>query len=289
MIDGLKIAVILPAYNAAKTLEQTYREIPHDIVDDVILVDDASTDDTAAVAGRLGIHTVIHARNGGYGANQKTCYALALARGADIIVMLHPDYQYSPRLITAMAAMIASGHYDAVFGSRVLGGGALEGGMPLYKYVANRFLTAAQNLLLGAKLSEYHTGYRAWRREVLERLPLGACSDDFIFDNQMIAQALWARFRVAEISCPTKYFPDASSINFRRSCTYGLGVLRTSIEYRLRRWQLGRSRLFCEASEPPSVTPWPTMTLTEPLTDADASFGSAFSIADGQELVGEPA
>jgi glycosyltransferase involved in cell wall biosynthesis len=289
MIDGLKIAVILPAYNAAKTLEQTYREIPHDIVDDVILVDDASTDDTAAVAGRLGIHTVIHARNGGYGANQKTCYALALARGADIIVMLHPDYQYSPRLITAMAAMIASGHYDAVFGSRVLGGGALEGGMPLYKYVANRFLTAAQNLLLGAKLSEYHTGYRAWRREVLERLPLGACSDDFIFDNQMIAQALWARFRVAEISCPTKYFSDASSINFRRSCTYGLGVLRTSIEYRLRRWQLGRSRLFCEASEPPSVTPWPTMTLTEPLTDADASFGSAFSIADGQELVGEPA
>src|SRR5437763_6718028 len=212
MLKRLKIAVVLPAYNASQTLERTFAEIPMDIVDDVILVDDASTDETAAVAEQLGIHTIIHARNGGYGANQKTCYAMPLARGADIVVMLHPDYQYSPRLITAMAAMIASGHYDAVFGSRILGGGALEGGMPLYKYVANRLLTAAQNLLMGAKLSEYHTGYRAWRREVLERLPLGACSDDFIFDNQMIAQALWARFRVAEISCPTKYFPDGSSI-----------------------------------------------------------------------------
>lgn len=289
MIDGLQIAVILPAYNAAKTLEQTYREIPHAIVDDVILVDDASTDETAAVAERLGIHTVIHSRNGGYGANQKTCYALALARGADIVVMLHPDYQYSPTLITAMAAMIASGHYDAVFGSRILGGGALAGGMPLYKYIANRFLTAAQNLLLGAKLSEYHTGYRAWRREVLERLPLGACSDDFIFDNQMIAQALWAHFRVAEISCPTKYFPDASSINFRRSCTYGLGVLRTSIAYRLCRWQFARSPLFSEGPQLPAIAAWPTMTVTEPLTETAASFASAFNLAEGQEVVGEPA
>lgn len=286
MIDGLKIAVILPAYNAAKTLEQTYREIPHDIVDDVILVDDASTDDTTTVAERLGIHTIIHARNGGYGANQKTCYALALARGADIVVMLHPDYQYSPRLITAMAAMIASGHYDAVFGSRILGGGALEGGMPLYKYIANRFLTAVQNLLLGAKLSEYHTGYRAWRREVLERLPLGTCSDDFIFDNQMIAQALWAGFRVAEISCPTKYFADASSINFRRSCTYGLGVLRTSIEYRLCCWGLRRSSVFSEGSLLPAVTPWPTMTVTEPLTAAAASLACASRDADEREPVG---
>jgi glycosyltransferase involved in cell wall biosynthesis len=267
MIDGLKIAVVLPAYNASQTLERTFAEIPMDVVDDVILVDDASTDLTAEVAKRLGIHTIIHARNGGYGANQKTCYIMALGRGADIVIMLHPDYQYTPRLITAMAGMIASGHYDAVFGSRILGGGALLGGMPRYKYVANRLLTAFQNLLMGGKLSEYHTGYRAWSRKVLEQLPLLACSNDFVFDNEMIAQAMWAGFRLGEISCPTKYFAEASSINFRRSCVYGLGVLRTAISYRLCRWRLWKSGLFASdaARLPSSVAPMPSMTVAEPL------------------------
>jgi glycosyltransferase involved in cell wall biosynthesis len=237
-----------------------------DIVDDVILVDDASTDSTATLADRLGIHTVIHARNGGYGANQKTCYTIALARGADIVVMLHPDYQYTPRLLTALAGMIASGHYDAVFASRILGGGALSGGMPAYKYVANRLLTAFQNLLMGAKLSEYHTGYRAWSRKILEQLPLAACSDDFVFDNEMIAQAMFAGYRIGEISCPTKYFPEASSINFRRSCIYGLGVLRTAITYRLCHWGIIRSRLFAANSpQLPLIVPMPSMTVTEPL------------------------
>jgi glycosyltransferase involved in cell wall biosynthesis len=267
MIEGLKLAVVLPAYNASQTLERTFGEIPMDIVDDVILVDDASTDATAAVAQRLGIHTVIHARNGGYGANQKTCYTVALARGADIVIMLHPDYQYSPRLLTAMAGMIASGHYDAVFASRILGGDALSGGMPRYKYVANRLLTAFQNMLMGAKLSEYHTGYRAWSRKVLQELPLLACSDDFVFDNEMIAQALWAGFNVGEISCPTKYFPEASSINFRRSCIYGLGVLRTAVIYRLCRLGLWTSTLFAPATAtlPRSIAEMPTMTVAEPL------------------------
>jgi len=266
MLDGLKLAVVLPAYNASQTLERTFAEIPMEIVDDVILVDDASTDATAAVADRLGIHTIIHARNGGYGANQKSCYTAALARGADIVVMVHPDYQYSPRLITAMAGMIASGHYDAVFASRILGGGALSGGMPRYKYVANRLLTAFQNLLMGAKLSEYHTGYRAWTRKTLEQLPLLACSDDFVFDNQMIAQAVYSGSRIGEISCPTKYFPEASSINFRRSCIYGLGVLRTAISYRLCRWGLASSKLYAtDAPRLPRVAPLPSMTVAEPL------------------------
>jgi glycosyltransferase involved in cell wall biosynthesis len=266
MIEGLKLAVVLPAYNASQTLERTFGEIPMDIVDDVILVDDASTDSTATLADRLGIHTVIHARNGGYGANQKTCYTIALARGADIVVMLHPDYQYTPRLLTALAGMIASGHYDAVFASRILGGGALSGGMPAYKYVANRLLTAFQNLLMGAKLSEYHTGYRAWSRKILEQLPLAACSDDFVFDNEMIAQAMFAGYRIGEISCPTKYFPEASSINFRRSCIYGLGVLRTAITYRLCHWGIIRSRLFAANSpQLPLIVPMPSMTVTEPL------------------------
>jgi glycosyltransferase involved in cell wall biosynthesis len=267
MIEGLKLAVVLPAYNASQTLERTFAEIPMDIVDDIILVDDASTDLTAAVAHRLGIHTIIHARNGGYGANQKSCYTIALARGADIVVMLHPDYQYSPRLITAMAGMIASGHYDAVFASRILGGGALTGGMPRYKYIANRLLTAFQNLLMGGKLSEYHTGYRAWSRKVLAQLPLLACSDDFVFDNEMIAQAMWAGFNLGEISCPTKYFPEASSINFRRSCVYGLGVLRTAITYRLCRWGLGNTILFAApaATLPSSPPAMPSMTVAEPL------------------------
>src|SRR5205085_5943935 len=233
MIANHKIAVVLPAYNAAQTLKRTFDEIPHDIVDDIILTDDASKDGTVEMARSLGIPTICHDSNRGYGANQKTCYTSALARGADIVVMLHPDYQYTPRLLTAMAGMIASGHYDAVFASRILGGGALVGGMPRYKYVANRLLTAFQNLLMGGKLSEYHTGYRAWSRKVLSQLPLLACSDDFVFDNEMIAQAMWAGFRLGEISCPTKYFAEASSINFRRSCVYGLGVLRTAITYRL--------------------------------------------------------
>jgi glycosyltransferase involved in cell wall biosynthesis len=267
MIQGLKVAVVLPAYNASQTLERTFAEIPMDVVDDVILVDDASTDTTAAVAARLGIHTIIHARNGGYGANQKSCYTVALARGADIVVMVHPDYQYTPRLITAMAGMIASGHYDAVFASRILGGGALSGGMPRYKYVANRLLTAFQNLLMGAKLSEYHTGYRAWSRKVLEQLPLLACSDDFVFDNEMIAQAMWGGFQIGEISCPTKYFAEASSINFRRSCIYGLGVLRTALSFRLCRWNLWTSSLYTQrtATLPKSVDPLPSMTVAEPL------------------------
>ena len=244
MIEGLKVAVVLPAYNAARTLRRTVAEIPRDVVDDVILTDDCSRDDTIAVARELGLHVIRHDENRGYGGNQKSCYAAALARGADIVVMLHPDYQYSPRLVRAMASMIASGHYDAVFASRILGCGALRGGMPIYKYVFNRMLTLAQNLLMRQKLSEYHTGYRAWNRQVLERLPLLSCSDDFVFDNQMIAQAAWFGFELGEISCPTKYFPEASSINFRRSCGYGLGVLRTSIEYRLARWGLRRSALF---------------------------------------------
>jgi glycosyltransferase involved in cell wall biosynthesis len=244
MIGDRKVAVVLPAYNAEKTLRRTYDEIPHDIVDDIILTDDCSTDQTVLVAMELGIHIVRHDKNRGYGGNQKSCYTAALARGADIVVMLHPDYQYSPRLVTAMAGMVASGHYDAVFASRILSRGAIEGGMPRYKYVANRLLTAFQNLVMRQKLSEYHTGYRAWSREVLEKLPLLACSDDFVFDNQMIAQAAWHGFRIGEISCPTKYFAEASSINFKRSCIYGLGVLRTTVDYRLSRWKLKQPRLY---------------------------------------------
>jgi glycosyltransferase involved in cell wall biosynthesis len=244
MIAGKRVAVILPAYNAARTLERTYAEIPLDVVDEVILTDDASTDQTVALSKRLGIHTLRHNRNLGYGANQKTCYAEAVARGADIVVMLHPDYQYSPLLVTAMASMIASGHYDVVLGSRILGRGALAGGMPLYKYIANRVLTLLENILLGLKLSEYHTGYRAWSRNVLQALPLDRCSDDFVFDNQMLALAAFRHFSIGEISCPTRYFAEASSINFRRSVTYGLGVLRTAAEFRAARWGLTKSGLF---------------------------------------------
>ena len=235
MINNKKIVVILPAYNAEKTLAKTWQEIPFECVDDVILVDDASSDNTAREAESLGIKTIIHTANCGYGGNQKTCYRAALELGADIIVMLHPDYQYSPRLVTAMASMIASGHYDVVLASRILGGGALNGGMPLYKYVANRFLTAFENILLGQKLSEYHTGYRAFSRKVLETLPLETNSDDFVFDNQMLAQAVWYDFPVGEISCPTRYFAEASSINFRRSMVYGFGVLWTALKFRLAR------------------------------------------------------
>jgi glycosyltransferase involved in cell wall biosynthesis len=248
MIDGKRIAVVLPAYNAALTLLRTFREIAPDIVDDVILTDDASSDATSQIARTLGIHTIVHPANRGYGGNQKTCYQAALDRGADIVVMLHPDYQYSPKLVLPMASMIASGHYDVVLASRILGRGALAGGMPLYKYVANRALTFVENLLLGQKLSEYHTGYRAWSREVLETLPLEACSDDFVFDNQMLAQAAWFGFNTGEISCPTRYFDEASSINFRRSCSYGLGVLKTALLYRLSRWGLMKPPLFHDAA-----------------------------------------
>jgi glycosyltransferase involved in cell wall biosynthesis len=244
LIQGLKVTVVLPAYNAAKTLEQTYREIPFDIVDDVILTDDASHDDTIAISRGLGIHTIVHEKNIGYGGNQKSCYTSALERGADIVVMLHPDYQYTPRLIGAMASMIASGHYDVVLGSRILGKGALKGGMPVYKYIANRFLTAAQNLLIDQKLSEYHSGYRAWSRAALERLPLLNCSNDFVFDNQMLTQSAWFDFPIGEISCPTKYFAEASSINLSRSITYGIGVLRTALSYRLSKMGLGRAKIF---------------------------------------------
>ncbi|HUY33262.1 MAG TPA: glycosyltransferase family 2 protein [Pirellulales bacterium] len=244
MLHEKKVVVVLPAYKAAQTLERTYRDIPFDVVDEVIMVDDASTDETLAVAGRLGIKSFVHRENLGYGANQKTCYREALCAGAEIVVMLHPDYQYDPRLIPAMAALVGSGVYDVVLGSRILGNTALAGGMPLYKYVSNRFLTLFQNLLLGAKLSEYHTGYRAFSRDVLETLPLLANSDDFVFDNQMLTQAIAFGFAVGEVSCPTKYFPDASSINFRRSVAYGLGVLSTSVLYRLWKWKLAKARLF---------------------------------------------
>src|SRR5271157_2526847 len=234
----------MPAYNAARTLQQTCAELPPEIVDEILVVDDHSADTTVQLARELHLTTFVHHRNLGYGRNQKTCYRESLRRGADIVVMLHADYQYSPRLVAAMASMIAFGEYDLVLGSRILGGTALRGGMPLYKYVANRFLTFFQNLLLGAKLSEYHTGYRAFSRRVLEDLPLLANSDDFVFDNQMLTQVIALGFRVGEISCPTKYFPEASSINFRRSVTYGFGVLGTSVLYRLWRWGLVKTKMF---------------------------------------------
>ena len=244
MLNGKKVVVVLPAYNAAKTLEMTYREIPFEVVDDVLLVDDASRDDTSVVSRELGIKTIIHQQNKGYGGNQKTCYRTALDLGADIVIMLHPDYQYTPRLVTAMAAMIAYGEFDAVLASRILGIGALKGGMPLYKYVANRFLTLVENLLLGHKLSEYHTGYRAFSRDVLEKLPLDKNSDDFVFDNQMLAQVIWFGYRIGEVSCPTKYFEDASSINFRRSVIYGMGVLKTALLFRLNKMGLAKCAIF---------------------------------------------
>jgi glycosyltransferase involved in cell wall biosynthesis len=222
----------MPAYNAALTLEKTLREIDRNVVDDIILVDDASRDDTVQVAKRLGLHVLVHDHNRGYGGNQKTCYTEALATGADVVIMLHPDYQYTPKLITAMASLIAVDQFDVVLGSRILSGGALRGGMPLYKYVANRFLTATENFITGAKLSEYHTGYRAFSRQVLETLPLEENSDDFVFDSQMLAQCIYFDFRIGEVSCPTRYEPDSSSINFRRSVIYGLGVLGTTALFR---------------------------------------------------------
>jgi glycosyltransferase involved in cell wall biosynthesis len=244
VLNGKKIIVVMPAYNAARTLEQTYQDLPLDIVDEVLLVDDASRDETVAVARRLGLTIFIHERNMGYGRNQKTCYREALKRGADIVVMVHPDYQYSPRLVLPIAGMIAAGEYDVVIGSRILGNGALQGGMPLYKYISNRFLTAFQNLLIGQKLSEYHTGYRAFSRKVLEFLPLAENTNDFVFDNEMLSQIVFFNFKIGEISCPTKYFEEASSINFTRSVRYGLGVLLTSIKFRLQKMGLGRFGIF---------------------------------------------
>lgn len=246
MYQGKKIVVVMPAYNAAETLQQTYNEVmAQGIVDLVIVVDDASRDQTANLARRLPKTMVyVHEKNKGYGANQKSCYRLALEEGGDIIIMVHPDYQYTPMLIPAMASMIGNGLYPCVLGSRILGGHALRGGMPLWKYIANRFLTLAENILLGAKLSEYHTGYRAFSREVLEKIDLQRNSDDFVFDNQMLAQILWHGYTIAEVSCPTKYFAEASSINLSRSVTYGLGCLRTAITFRLAALGLLHSVLF---------------------------------------------
>ena len=244
MIRDKKVVVVLPAYNAARTLERTYSEIPFDVVDEVLLVDDASTDATVKVAQELGIATLIHPANRGYGANQKTCYTAALARGAAIVVMLHPDYQYTPRLISPMAHLLATGEFDVVLGSRILGGKALSGGMPLYKYAGNRFLTLVENLLMRAKLSEYHTGYRAYSRTVLETVPWQKNSDDFVFDNQILCQALYHGFRVGEITCPARYFPEASTINFGRSVRYGFGCLATAAQFRLSRLGLARFEIF---------------------------------------------
>jgi glycosyltransferase involved in cell wall biosynthesis len=244
MLNGKKVIVVLPAYNAEKTLEDTYNEIPLDIVDKVLMVDDNSIDNTVALAKKIGIETVVHDRNYGYGRNQKTCYQEALQHKADIIVMVHPDYQYNPKLITAMASMIAFDVYDVVLGSRIIGGGALKGGMPVYKYVANRFLTAFENIMLGSKLSEFHTGYRAFSRRVLETLPLNENSDDFVFDNEMLAQIIYFGYRIGEISCPTRYFKEASSVDFKRSVIYGIGVILTSLKFFLHLYNLKKDPLF---------------------------------------------
>ena len=245
MVNGKKLVVVLPAYNAAKTLEQTYQELPMDLVDEVILVDDHSPDDTAEVGRSLGIkHIIRHEQNKGYGGNQKTCYNTALELDADIVVMVHPDYQYTPKLVASMSYLIANGLYHVVLGSRILGKGALKGGMPWYKYVANRILTLAQNILLNEKLSEYHTGYRAFSKEVLQSINYNINSDNFVFDNQMLSQIFYEGYDIAEITCPTKYFDDASSINLKDSSVYGLGVLRVSLIHRLCKWGLMKSKLY---------------------------------------------
>jgi len=249
MLNGKKIVVVMPAYNAERTLRQTYAEIPHHIVDEVILVDDKSRDATAELARSLGITTIVHTQNLGYGGNQKTCYQTALGKQADIVIMLHPDYQYTPKLITAMASLIAEGLFDCVLGSRILGVGALKGGMPVYKYIANRLLSFYQNVFLNYKLSEYHTGYRAFSKEILETLPLEHNSNDFIFDNQMLLQIIYANYTIGELTCPTLYFKDASSINFLRASQYGIGVIITTLRYVLHRWQLTQDVLFKSLDE----------------------------------------
>lgn len=244
MLNGKKIVVVMPAYNAEQTLRKTYAEIPHDIVDDIVLVDDASQDHTARVSRELGLHTIVHEQNTGYGGNQKTCYKTAVSLGADVVIMLHPDYQYTPLLITAMASLLANGLFDCVLGSRILGVGARKGGMPIYKYISNRFLTLAQNIMISYKLSEYHTGYRGFTREVLETLPLENNSDNFVFDNQMLCQIVYGGYSIGEITCPTRYMDDSSSISFKNSSVYGLGVLKTSVTFRLQKWGLLKSPLF---------------------------------------------
>jgi glycosyltransferase involved in cell wall biosynthesis len=245
MIHNKKVVIVLPAYNAALTLEQTYREIPFNIVDEVVLVDDASKDNTVEVGSKLGIkHIIRHEKNKGYGGNQKSCYDKALSLSADIVIMLHPDYQYTPKLITAMSSIIANDLYPVVLGSRILGKGALKGGMPMYKYLFNRFLTLSQNILMSQKLSEYHTGYRAFSKEVLNKINYKINSDDFVFDNQMLAQIFYAGYEIAEVTCPTKYFDEASSINFSRSVKYGLGVLAVSLQYFLQKKGLMKSKIF---------------------------------------------
>ncbi len=244
MLNGKRICVVMPAYNAEKTLKKTYDEIPKDIVDDVILTDDASTDETVKISRELDIKTFVHTVNKGYGGNQKTCYQAALKSGADIVIMLHPDYQYTPKLILPMASMITEGLFDAIIGSRILGNKAMMGGMPLYKYVSNRILTLSENLLIQQKLSEYHTGYRVFSRKVLETIPLLENSDDFVFDNQMLCQTLYFGFDVGEVSCPALYFDDASSISFSRSVTYGLGVMQTAMKYAMARRGMGHFRIF---------------------------------------------
>ncbi|MES2154980.1 MAG: glycosyltransferase family 2 protein [bacterium] len=246
MMNGKRVCVVMPGYKAAGTLEKTVREIPMDVVDDIILVDDASPDDTVAVAKRLGLHTVVHPQNRGYGGNQKTCYKEALARGADVVVMLHPDYQYTPKLIPSLVWCVASGLYDISLGSRILGGGARRGGMPLYKYVFNRILTLSENILIGQKLSEYHTGYRCFSRKVLETLPLEENSDNFVFDNQMLVQAVDRGFLIAEVTCPTRYEPESSSIRLRASLRYGAGVMGTAMKYRLKRMHLAKPKFLRE-------------------------------------------
>jgi glycosyltransferase involved in cell wall biosynthesis len=246
MLNEKKIVVVLPAYNAEDTIEKTYSELPFDIVDDVLLVDDNSADQTLEIAKKLGIKAFLHNKNYGYGRNQKTCYQEALKLDADIVVMVHPDYQYTPRLVTAMTSMIAYGVYDIVLGSRIIGGGALKGGMPFYKYISNRLLTAIENILLGSKLSEFHTGYRAFSREILDNLPIHLNSDNFRFDNEMLAQIIYAGYKVGEISCPTKYFQEASSISLKNSVIYGLGVLATALKFRMQKAGIINSRLFLE-------------------------------------------
>ncbi len=240
------MVVVMPAYNAAKTIQRTFDEIDSQLVDEVVLVDDASIDDTSDIARGLGIHVLRHPVNRGYGGNQKTCYAAALELGADIVVMVHPDYQYTPRLLPAMVSLIGNDLYDCVIGSRILGGQARQSGMPIWKYVSNRFLTFAQNVMMGSKLTEFHTGYRAFSRDLLLTLPLEENSDDFVFDNQMLSQAIYFKFRIGEVSCPTKYFAEASSINFTRSCIYGLGCLRTAAQFRLNRVGVVRSSVFSQ-------------------------------------------
>lgn len=245
MLNGKKIGIVLPAYNAASTLEKTYSEIPFDIIDEIILVDDNSKDNTSEVAKKLGIkHIIRHEKNKGYGGNQKTCYAKALELEMDIIIMLHPDYQYTPKLIHAISGIIAYDVYPVVLASRILGNGALRGGMPLYKYIANRALTLIQNILMGQKLSEYHSGYRAFSKEIFKKINIEVNSDDFVFDNQMLAQIFYAGYEIGEITCPTKYFEEASSINFKRSVEYGFGVLGVSIKYRLAKWKIHISKIF---------------------------------------------